>query len=245
MKINDHGFMSPSKMILMICFSLTQFLTLGQSVRDSALIVNPFERKLFVGFGFNGNLTTVTGNTGTDFFAKPSLGLGIRAEYYPLDFLGISAGVAYQQRGAGVRIVDTDNSNGNIDSTFIERIRFNSVEVPLAVLLRTPKNVFRGLRLSASIGVVPMINVNTTKIVHSVDDGHHVTTDESANFWKNDLAWQLSMGPDIVSGTGIFQVHFVYARGTKSVFQDPAQQGYNQSFGFRISWLYITKKRRG
>jgi hypothetical protein len=219
------------------------FFAAGQTAPDSTFVGSPFERKLFVGFGFNGNLTTVAGSTSTDFFAKPSLGLGLRAEYYPVGFLGVTFGVAYQQRGAGIRNADINKSPGNPDSTYIERLRFNSVEFPIGVLVRTPKDVFPGLRLSASIGIVPMINVNTTEIIHSVDDGLHTTIDQSANFWKNDLAWQLSVGPDIVSGTGVFQVHFVYAKGSKNVFNDTAQSGYNQSFGFRISWLYTGSKK--
>jgi hypothetical protein len=231
------------KIILTVCFLAATLLVFAQTKPDSVIVEHPFEKKFFVGFGFSGNLTTVSGSTGPDFFAKPSLGLSFRAEYYPFNFLGFGLGASYQQRGAGIRHADVDKSPGNIDSTYIERLRFNSFEFPLSVLLRTPKDVIRGMRLSASVGIVPMINSNTTRIIHSVDDGHHLTTDESANFWKNDVSWQLSIGPDIVSGAGVFQVHFVYARGTKSVFQDPAQTGYNESFGFRMSWLYLATKK--
>lgn len=208
-----------------------------------------FAKKLNWGISLNQYWGTIKGsNLPNTYFAKPCIGFNLRVEYYPLSFIGIGAGIGIQQRGAG--IINNDNYGGafthpwivpqfDSDSTYRERLRFNTIEIPIALLLRTPKDVIKGMRLSAGVGIV-YSHVSWTKdIFLSVEDGYHKTVDLSQNFLPSDLGYQLSFGSDIRAGEScILQVHLVYTKGTKNVYRTGPGDGRLETYGFRVAWLF-------
>ncbi|MFM9841251.1 MAG: hypothetical protein ACKVOQ_23505 [Cyclobacteriaceae bacterium] len=201
--------------------------------------LSPFEQKLLIGFSYQNYWTTIAGNNlPQSYFYKPSLGVSVKAEYYPWSFIGLSVGAGFQQRGAGIMSPDLDQTPGNADSTYRKRLRFNSVEFPISLLLRTPKDLVKGLRLKVSAGIVPMINTQSNQVFLSIEDGNHTSTDVSIDYWKNDLAYQLTVGPEINTGSGILQIDFIYSSGTKNVYNSSNAIGYNQSLGFKLSFLF-------
>ena len=92
-----------------------------------------------------------------------------------------------------------DGVVGDPDSTHLERLRFNTLEFPLTILLRTPKDVFKGMRISAAAGptLIHVISVNQT--FQSVVDGFHPYHWVTDNYIRNDIGYQISVGTDIDS----------------------------------------------
>jgi hypothetical protein len=197
--------------------------------------------------------------TPKSFFWKPSIGFNLRAEYYPLSFLGIGVGIGMQQRGTG--IINPDNTGGSFsnpwviglngkqgdpDSTYRERLRFNTIEVPVTVLLKTPKEVIKGVKLSAAAGVVFVNTDYVNDVFLSIEDGFHKEKDLTNSYNLSDLGLQFSVGPEINAGNTILQVHFVYSKGTNnvykkgadSIFKNGNEDGKHETFGFRVAWLF-------
>ncbi len=207
--------------------------------RPSDIKASAFDKKILWGFTFTQSWSTIKGNSlPSNYFSKPSLGLQVSAEYYPLNFLGFSLGLGYQQRGAGIKNVNTTP----VDSTYRERLRFNSFEIPISVILRTPKDVIKGLRFSGSIGVVPIINRNSRdskiSLEPNIADLDNVK-DVSSNFFKSDFALQLSVGPEIdMAGSQVIKVQFYYSQGTNNVYTAGQGTGHNQNVGVRLGWMF-------
>ncbi len=200
-----------------------------------------FEKKFFWGFTYTQSWSTIKGsNLPSSYFGKASVGLQVSAEYYLLDFLGVSVGAGYQQRGTGI----INKNTGPVDSTYRERLRFNSFEIPLAVILRTPKDVIKGLRFSGSLGIVPIINRNSMHAIpkSSVEPNVYdldVTKDVSASYFKNDMALQLTAGPEIdMAGNQVIKVQFYYSQGTTNVYTAGQGTGHNQNVGIRLGWMF-------
>jgi hypothetical protein len=176
------------------------------------------------------------------------VGASLRAEYYPLSFIGIGVGFGVQQRGAG--IINEDKTGGTFshpwfglqdnteDSTYRERLRMNTIEVPVTLLLRTPKDVVKGLRLSAAAGIVWIKNDYVKDFWHKPEDGFHTIINVENDYIKQDLGYQASLGADIDAGQSIFQVHFVYTKGTNNIYKTGAGDGRVETYGFRVAWLY-------
>ncbi len=219
-----------------------------EKILAEADVKDVFEKKIRWGISWNQYWSTIKGsNLPKTYFTKPSMGFNVRAEYYPFPFVGIGVGFGLQQRGAG--IINPDNYGAPFshpwdtpydrDSTYRERLRFNTVEVPVTLLLRTPKDVIKGVRLSAAAGVVFVRVSKVNTIFQSPEDGYHLITVVSDDYIKNDLAYQLSAGTDISAGEScILQVHFVYTQGTKNIYVTDPGDGKLQTFGFRVAWLF-------
>jgi hypothetical protein len=186
-------------------------------------------------------------NLPKDYFAKPCFGASLRAEYYPLSFVGVGFGFGVQQRGAGIK--NQDNYGGSSshpwetnydpDSTYRERLRMNTIEVPLSILLRTPRDVVKGVRLSGAVGVVWIYNDHVKDFWHRSEDGFHTIINVSDDYIKNDLGYQVSFGADINAAEScIFQFHLVYSRGMKNVYKTGPGDGNTETYGLRLSWLF-------
>lgn len=203
----------------------------------------PFDKKFHAGISLNNYWTMISGpHLAREYFTKPSIGFNLRAEYYLTPYLGVGLGVGYQQYGMGIINLDKVHTPGDPDSTYRERTRFHSIEIPLSLLLRTPKNVIGGIRFSASVGISPIIIFKSTDIFLSVDDGNHRITNVNNQYLSNDVLTQFTFGPEIDSGgTGLFQIHLVYSRGTKNVYSQGQGEAYNQALGIRITWLLGSK----
>ena len=211
--------------------------------------VKMFEKKISWGLSWNQYWGVIKGdNLPQKYFAKPCMGFNVRAEYYPLSFIGIGAGFGMQMRGSGV--INPDYSGGSFthpwelpqfdpDSTYRERIRLNGIELPVTLLLRTPKDVLKGLRLSAAAGIVFTHLYSKKDYFLSVEDGYHKIIDVSNSFSTNTLNYQFSGGPEIEVGEScVLQVHFVYTMGSKNVYQNIAADGRQHTYGFRVAFMF-------
>jgi len=229
--------------------SLTGFTQTKEEIMALAEEKSVFEKKVRLGLSWNQYWGTFKGSSlPKEYFAKPCVGASLRAEYYPLSFIGIGVGFGVQQRGAG--IINEDKTGGTFshpwfglqdnteDSTYRERIRMNTIEVPLTLLLRTPKDVVNGLRLSAAAGVVWIKNDYVKDFWHKPEDGFHTIIDVADDYIKQDLGYQASLGADIDAGKSIFQVHFVYTKGMKNIYTNGTGDGRVETYGFRVAWLY-------
>lgn len=219
-----------------------------EKILAEAAVKNIFEKKIRVGISWNQYWGIIKGtNLPETYFGKPCIGFNIRAEYYPLSFIGIGAGFGVQQRGAGIKNIDNYGApfthpwlpNYDPDSTYRERLRMNTLELPITLLLRIPKEFIKGVRFSGAAGVVIIKNDYVKDFFNKPEDGFHVVTDVSDNFIKNDLAYQMSLGTDIdAGGSSIFQFHLVYSRGTKNVYKVGPGNGKTETYGFRVAWLF-------
>jgi Outer membrane protein beta-barrel domain len=235
-----------SRITLLILAFVLAFTSYGQKKLNfngekepDELIPKPFDKKFHWGISANTYFTTITGdNLPKTYFSKPSLGFDVRAEYFFKPYIGLGVGVGFQQRGAGIINPDKVKELGNPDSTYRERLRFNHLQVPISLILRTNKDIIKGVRLSGTLSVVPLINFESSDVFNSVEDGNHVITPVSDQYQKNDLLYQLSIGPDINAGNTIFRIHFVYSKGTSNVYSTGTNVGYNQSLGIQVSWLF-------
>jgi len=249
-------------LILLISLAMPVAVLSQQKLKEKILSEGedraPFEKKFRWGVNYNQYWSSINGDAQAAYFLKPSIGGGLRAEYYFTSFLGVGLSAGYQQRGAGINhtdvtggafshpwaFVDTPEGyrSGDPDSTHLERLRFNTIEFPLTLLLRTPKDLFQqGMRLSAAAGptLVHVVSVNQT--FQSIVDGFHPYNYVTDNYITNDLGYQLSIGAEFDSGGGgksIFQVHFVYTQGTKNIFAKGQADGRLVTYGVRLSWLF-------
>ncbi len=198
-----------------------------------------FDKKFLWGLTYTQSWSTIKGSAlPASYFTKQSIGLQVSAEYYLLPFLGVSLGAGYQQRGAGIK-----NPNiGPVDSTFRDRLRFNSFELPISIILRTPKDIIQGLRFSGSLGVVPIINRNSRDVKLSLEPNLadlDVTKDVSNKYFKNDFAVQFTAGPEIdMAASQVIKIQFYYSMGTANVFSAGQGTGHNQNVGIRLAWMF-------
>ena len=224
--------------------------TPGEKILEEGIIKDPNEKKFRAGISWNQYWGIIKGsNLPKEFFAKPCIGFNVRAEYYPISFIGIGVGFGVQQRGTGV--INEDKEGGTFthpwfglqgnteDSTYRERLRFNTIEVPVTLLLRTPNDVIKGMRLSAAAGVVWFKNDYVHDFWHKPEDGFHTIIDVSDQYISDDLAYQFSVGADInAGGSGVFQIHLVYTKGTKNIYKTIPSDGRLETYGFRAAWLF-------
>jgi hypothetical protein len=230
------------EVIVLTALVLSALALHGQTHED---MPSPFDKKFHAGISLNSYWTTVRGSSlPREYFTKPSIGFNFRAEYYFTKAIGIGLGLGYQQYGMGIINPDNDKSLGDPDSTYLERVRFHSIEIPISLLLRTPKDVIKGIRLSGSFSVVPIKVFKSSNIFQNVDNGFHLQNDVSNQYASSDMLVQFSGGPEIdAGGTGLFQIHFMYSQGTQNVFAQGQGNGTNHSMGLRIAWLFGSKLR--
>ncbi len=203
---------------------------------------NIFDKKILWGFAYTQSWSTIKGsNLAAPYFGKVSVGLLVSAEYYPLKFLGFSLGAGYQQRGTGIKNL-TVYPAGTVDSTYRNRLRFNTFEFPIVVILRTPKDIIKGLRFSGSFGIVPLINRSSRDVKISLEPNVadlDKVKDVSANYFKNDVAVQFTAGPEIdMAGNQVVKVQFYYSMGTANVYAAGQGTGHNQNLGIRLCWMF-------
>lgn len=202
-------------------------------------VATGFDKRFRWGFTYTQGWSTIEGSSlEADYYTKPSIGAGFSAEYFPKSFIGIGLGVAYQQRGAGVRASQT---SGLPDTANNIRLRFNTVEVPVSITLRTPMDIVRGVRLSGSLAYMPVFNLSSKEVfnvlVPSIRD-ENVVQDVSSSYFKSDAAYQFSIGPEFLSGTGIFRVHFFSSKGSTNVYKTGAGTGQNHLSGIKLTVIF-------
>lgn len=227
------------KILIVIAFLFGVSLAYGQNqtIEKSA----PKEDKFRWGFTFLNVWSDVKGNT-PDTFTKPSLGGNVKAEFYPLDFLGFTAGIGYQQRGYGVVLPDTGFVAPSIN-TYRNRVRMNSVEFPIGLILKTPKPLAGGSTwLMASVGVSPLVMFDANDVYLSVEDGFHIVKDVTSSFNKSDMPIFVSIGPEIDTSAGFLQVQLIGSFGTSELYTDvnnpKGYSGKNRFLGFSIGCTF-------
>jgi len=228
--------------------------TSKESIERDGEYHNAFEKKFRVGVALNMYWSSILGNDLPErYFWKPSLGGVIQARYNLREWIGVSAGVGFQQSGAGIInqdvsggafshpwIVNKFGVRGDVDSTHLQKLRFNNIDVPVLLELRTPKDILQpGWRLSGSLGVNVMNTLKVNKIWQSVVDGFHDDHYVTNNYNLKDLGFMGAFGFDIDSGTGqMFQVQFVYMKGTKNVYKVDPGTGHVSYAGIKFVWYY-------
>jgi hypothetical protein len=227
----------------LICSLLLAASSLYAQV-DSLQKAKSEHKKFYWGATFNNYWSSFEGENLPEYFYKPSLGTTLKVEYYFTDFLGISAGIGWQQRGTG--IINRNHEEiplGGRDSTYRERLRMNYVDLPIQLVARMPTPIAGGdVRIAGSVGIVPGRMFNATQIFHSVEDGFHEYTDHTNDLSKSDLAYTASIGADIFAGATILQVRLLGNWGTKNVFKNPevypGQNGKNRTYGIQLGFMF-------
>lgn len=197
--------------------------------------------KFRVGFSFLNVWSDVKGNT-ADLYTKPSVGGILKVEFYPLDFLGLTAGVGYQQRGYGLILPDTGFVAPSLN-TYRNRVRTNNLEFPLGLILKTPKPIAGGSTwLMATVGITPLRMFEANDIYLSVEDGFHVIKDVTKNFNSSDSPIFVSVGPEIDTSAGFLQVQLIGSFGRSNVFttenNPKGHSAKNRFFGVSIGCTF-------
>ena len=240
---------------------LSQKVLSQQKVKEQIIAAgtmqDALDKKFHWGISYQQYWSTITGETQSSYFIKPSIGFNLRAEYYFNSFIGVGMGVGFQQRGAGINQTDVTGGafshpwvfvntpvgyrSGDPDSTHLDRLRFSTIEFPLTLLLRTPNDFLQqGMRLSGAIGPTLIHTSRVNQTYQSVIDGFHPYNWVTDNYVRNQFGYQASVGLDIDSGggTSVFQVHFVYTQSLTNVYAKGQADGRLATFGVRFAWLF-------
>lgn len=215
---------------------------------DTTLTQSIFDNKFYWGFTFNNSWTNVLGKN-EPYFIKPSLGGGFKMDYYFAKNIGITAGFTYQQRGAGIKSPESDPDElGNPDSTNRLRLRFNSFEIPLALIFRSknPVGKGQGVRWTGGIGLTPQWVFRSTRIFFSVEDGFHIIDQVNKDYAQFKASVDGNFGIYINAGnSAIFQTDLLLSYGLVDVNRTTrfgTSKGNDLLIGLRISFLYSKLK---
>ena len=228
--------------VMVVAFNSIYVIGQQQPMKDE--LKHPFKKKFRMGTTFNLLWSSIDGKSlPVEYFAKPSVGIFFVAEYFPKPFIGVSVGGGYQQLGAGIITKITQPVTGQLpDSTYRTRLRFNTFALPISIHLRTPKDIILpGWRLGFAASLIPTLNVSSRQVYNSLEPSLRVLDDNqdvSKMYFKNDLLYQIALGPEIEAGTGILKFQFVYTAGTTNVFTANQGNGTNQAYGIRIGYLF-------
>lgn len=231
--------------MLLVLIASVQAIAQQTIVVDSFKLRSIWEKKFFLGFTLDNCLVTIKGtNMPQEYFWKPAIGMTLKTEYYFHKNVGITIGVGYQQKGGG--IISPDNVSytqnlGDPDSTHRARIKFNVIQVPVALVLRSNQLV-KGLRLQASFGIIPTKIASAKYVFMSIEDGFHKIEMQSERYYKSDLPLFASVGADINAGNScVFQAHLIASWGKKNVYNPtafPGANGTNNLVGIRLACLF-------
>lgn len=245
---------------LLIVSGLLSFQASGQQslkehILESGKLKDTFQKNFHWGLSMNMYWSSITGEQVSDsYFYKPSIGGMVRAEYYFSKVVGVGLGAGFQQLGAGLKNSDVTGGAyshpwitsdlgfvGNLDSTYLERLRFSTVQIPITIHLRTKHDVLQqGMRLSGSAGALFIHNSRVNQTYQSSIDGDHPYNWVTDNYVRNQWGYQITAGTDIDSGGGgsMFQVHFVFTQSLSNIYAKGQGDGRHTSYGVRISWMF-------
>lgn len=204
--------------------------------------VNRFDKNFVFGAVFTNAWSTINGIDSIDVFSKPSLGLYIKAEYFIKPWIGFSLAAGHQQRGTGIISPDYVKELGNPDSTYRFRLRTNNINVPVMIVLRTPKDVCKNMRISFGFGISPSYVYNAKSIYHSLEDGFHDKQVITGHFNKMDFPLRANLGFDFNAAEAVmFRTNFFFDYGIKPVYAPQINgnfQGKNVMFGIDMDFLF-------
>jgi hypothetical protein len=201
-----------------------------------------WDKKFLIGITFDNAVVSIKGaNLPQDYFFRPGVGGAIKAEYYFTKNIGLTAGLAWETRGAGIITPDNVADLGDADSTHRARIKFYSLEAPIALVLRGIEPI-KGTRLHAEFGVTPTRNIHSKYIFLSIEDGFHKVENHSDQYYKTDVLIHAQFGIDIDAAEAcVFQIHFWGNWGTGNVYNQtafPGADGQSRLYGIRLGWLF-------
>jgi len=247
-------------MLLLTVIVLLPLMTIAQnnatreSILEEGRSETAFEKKFRVGITQNIYWNKILGsNLPEQYFWKPGLGGIITGRYNFKEWIGVSAGVGFQQSGAGIIngdvsggafahpwIVNKFGVRGDPDSTYLQKLRFNNIDVPVVLELRTPVDVLQpGWRLSGGVGINFMRTLKVNKIWQSVIDGFHDDHYVTENYNLKDIGLLLQLGFDVDSGTGqMFQVQFVMMKGSRNVYKVDPGTGHQNYMGMKFTYYF-------
>jgi hypothetical protein len=207
--------------IVLLAFSLSSWGQNGLS-QDSVKTKNFYKRKLHFGLFTNMGLSNIS-NPGHDAVPrsiKSDYGAGIRVEYHPKEWLGISVGFGVQQRGF---IYGTPFTKGNVDSlnkaldhqlnnvpnTTDTRknshIKVASLDLPILLHLITPREIAKNTRLSCALGLIPSYNFRSNLTLTDVYVIEYNLKNQIAR-WN--MSYYFGLGPEIaLKGECILRIH--------------------------------------
>jgi hypothetical protein len=229
---------------LFIFFSMVALNGLAQFKAPTSLTAKTpyFEKHFLVGFAVNNSWSSYRDLQGDSAFYRPSLGIHLKTEYFFRPFIGISIGAGFQQRGMGIITPDLDQSIGNQDSTGRLRYITNTFDFPVMLVLRTPKNIFRGTRLSLGLGADFSVVKKAVRVWKSVDDGFHDPIDITDRYQKLDIPLRASIGFDVEAGVAcLFRAHIYGEMGTKYLYTNPisgTKSSQNVLLGIDLNFLF-------
>lgn len=233
------------KILFFVCLVITSTVEVTSQVEGkNQKSLSGFDKKFRLNANFGLHWSTIEGKSlATQYFSKPSVGIGIAAEYYFKPYIGLSIGAGYQQLGSGIYTQIKQSVSGvQPDSTYRSRLRFNTFVFPVTLHLRSPKDLLLdGWRFGASFSLIPLINSSTHQVYNSLEPSLPVLDDNkdvSSLYFKNDMMYQIAIGPEIISGTGIFKFQFVYSAGTTNVYSANQGNGNNRAYGFKIGYSF-------
>jgi hypothetical protein len=234
------------KLNILLFLSLWANIAFAQE-KDSTRLKDIFDNQFYWGFTFNNSWTNVLGNN-EPYFAKPSLGGGFKMDYFFSSDknMGISTGLTYQQRGAGIKTPESDpDALGDPDSTNRLRLRFNTLEIPTALIFRSknPVGKGQGVRWTGGIGITPQWVFKSTRIFFSVEDGFHVLNKVTKEYAQFKASVDGNFGIYINAGnSAVFQTDLLVSYGLVNVLKDEKvfgnAKGNDFLIGLRIAFLY-------
>ncbi|TAF64814.1 MAG: PorT family protein [Cytophagales bacterium] len=205
-----------------------------------------YDKKILIGLQFNQSFTSLNiGEQPRAYFFKPSIGIGLRLNYYFAKKWGLAIGIDYQQRGTGVKNPDFEGGLGNPDSTNRERLRFNCLEIPIHLLYRSASPIFKNqnMRWSLFVGIAPSYNLQASDVFHSIEDGFHQVVYVTDLYARFDAIAQMGIGLEFQAGYGtLFQLHLIGNLGLLNVYNSEITFGKysarNSAFGLRLGFMF-------
>lgn len=198
-------------------------------------------KHFYWGFSYS-NVWTDLRNLGQPTYFKPSLGAHMLFEYMITDYIGFSAGVGYQQRGAGLKLQNHISGPEINDSTYRMRLRQHSLDLPLALVLKTPKKWLPGFQVSLLLGIEPhWLFRGSTYMYYAIED-FNLTTLYTSRFRRFEAPFYAGIGVDInVGPDATFRLHAVTNQGFVGLYQRPGQTahtGRTEMYGLRLAVMF-------
>ncbi len=234
-------------LIALVVFTTTvraqdEFDYLDSTSKDYS-ITNKLDKKFLWGVDYTLGWSTLAQLDSFQAFVKPSVGAGVRFNYFPMNWLGFSAGMGHMMRGAGIYTEDLHQALGERDSTHRCRWRTNNINIPLSLVLRSPfKFANNSARLSLFAGVTPTKVYMAHRVFLSVEDGFHEKY-SIGNYYRGwDLTLHGGFGVDMNAGnTCLFRLQFYAEMGFKPMYYNSSlntTSGKNRHLGLEIHFMF-------
>ena len=206
-------------------------------------ITNKLDKKFLWGVNYTLGWSNLVGLDSFQSFIKPSVGAGLKVDFFPVSWFGVSAGLGHLMRGAGIITDDFYQGLGERDSTFRCRWRTNNINIPISIILRSPFKIAKNsARLALFVGVTPSKAYMAHRVFLSVEDGFHDKT-SIGNYSRGwDLNLHGGIGVDMNAGnTTLFRLQFYGEMGMKNMYYNPSlntTSGKNQHVGLEIFFMF-------